>query len=181
MAPGRNCFVGDVQTNRGAIRRANLFSNRIWGWTGGRCSSGVCAVLCKGRVTFSCVLKVLPEREADFVGAGEPRDSPAPACYWGETEIIALCQTSGWISPPLPGCRISQRGDEDVSSVARVDLRWKPGRERRRLASSAGGEDGPVASETCGAGRDWCLGTADVPVSCWEQHVGAVEVPGAAG
>lgn len=66
MARGRNCFVGDAQTNRGAIRRANGFSNRIWGWTGGRCSSGTCAVLCKGRVTFSCVLKELPEREADL-------------------------------------------------------------------------------------------------------------------
>lgn len=100
MALGRNCLVGDAQKNRGAIRRANLFSNRIWGWTGGRCSSGMCAVLCKGRVTFSCVLKMLPEREADSVGAGEPRDSPAPG---GEMEITASCQTSGWIPPPLPG------------------------------------------------------------------------------
>lgn len=82
-AIGMNCFVGDVQTNRGAIRRANRFQNSLWGWTGGRCAMGTCNVLYKGTVTFSCVLKSLPEMEADFAEAGEPRASSAPACSWG--------------------------------------------------------------------------------------------------
>lgn len=46
----------------------------------------------------------------------------ALAIGWGEIEIVALCQTSGWISPPLPGWRNSQRGDEDMSLMALVDL-----------------------------------------------------------
>lgn len=119
MALGRNCFVGDVQTNRGAIRRADLFSNRVWGWTGGRCSSGTCAVLCKGRVTFSCVLKVLPEREADSLGAGEPRDSPAPGGRW---------RSQPRAKPRGGSHHLCQHGDEDVSSVSRVDSSWKVGR-----------------------------------------------------
>lgn len=135
-----NCFVGDVQTNRGAIRRANHFQSSVWGWTGGRCTTGTCNVLYKGTVPFSCVLKLLSEMEADFAEAEEPRASSASACSGvvtlakaltighGEIEIIALCQTSGWISPPLPGWRSSQRGDEGVSSIALMD--FSPGNQR---------------------------------------------------
>lgn len=82
-AIGMNCFVGDVQASRGAIRKTHRFQNSVWGWTGGRCTMGTCSVLYKGTVTFSCVLKLLPEMEADFAEAEEPRASSASACSWG--------------------------------------------------------------------------------------------------
>lgn len=78
-----NCFVGDVQMNRGAIRRANHFQNNVWGWTGGRCMKGTCNMLYKGTVTFSCILKLLLELEADFAEAGEPCASSASVCSFG--------------------------------------------------------------------------------------------------
>lgn len=82
-AIGMNRFVGDAQANRGAIRRANRFQNSVWGWTGGRCTTGTCSVLYKGTVTFSCVLKSLLEMGADFAEAEEPRASSASARSWG--------------------------------------------------------------------------------------------------
>lgn len=65
---------------------------------------------------------------------GVVRLSKALAIGQGEIKIIASCQTSGWISPPLPGCGNSQCGDEAVSSIALMGLapgNW--GRERRRF------------------------------------------------
>lgn len=116
----------------------------------------MCAVLRKGRVTFSCVLKVLLENEADFVGAREPRTSPAPGCSW------AACAAEGFawnrgdgnrsLVPNLgvdltTSARLeNQHGDEDVSSAARVDLSWKLGRGEKAF--------GKLCSR---GGQSWCL------------------------
>lgn len=93
QAIGMNRFVGDVQMNRGAIRRANHFQNRVWGWTRGRCTSGTRNVLYKGMVTFSCVLKSLLEMEADLAEAEELCASCALPCFWGcEAADSAHCR-----------------------------------------------------------------------------------------
>lgn len=40
-------------------------------------------MLHKGTVTFSCILTSLPEMEAHFEEAEEPRDASASASSWG--------------------------------------------------------------------------------------------------